>query len=132
MNDMAKWARAVGLDVRSKPEWSLQIAIETHGKTPPRIAGGLATRFWIMVSSSCWWVDVWHRGKNFSYSWSPYRKMIHHRTLSFTPPRDLASVGRFLARVERRLGVHFRRDRPVIQSNVKGGAKAVFAWIQGL
>ena len=44
-------------------------------------------------------------------------------------PKPLEKILRWLEPVESRLGFAFRRDRPLIQSNVKGGAKATLAWL---
>jgi hypothetical protein len=47
----------------------------------------------------------------------------------FDPPKSLEKVFHWLEPVESRLGFAFRRDRPLIRSNVKGGAKATFGWL---
>jgi hypothetical protein len=38
-------------------------------------------------------------------------------------------VTEWMSHVEKTLGVRFRRERPFIRSTVKGGAKAVVAWL---
>lgn len=78
-------------------------------------------------------MTVARRGQTFTYVWRPrgraYLYPPHLCALTLTPPKEkLATIGRWLTTVERELGTNFRRDRPTIHSNVKGGARAIARW----
>ncbi len=137
MSETRDWANEVGLDVRGKPDWIVGFALETHGNLPARQNSGYTTRSELFVSRSVWSVDVWKRGRNFSYVIRPGFKKDRayesgHKTLKLRPPKNLATIGRWLEMIEKTLDAKFRRDRPTIHSNVKGGAKAIFSWLQEL
>jgi hypothetical protein len=132
MSETREWADAIGLDVRGKPDWIVGFAIETSGNLPQRQASGYTTRFDLLVSRNVWSVTVARRGQTFTYVWRPrgraYLDPPHLCTLALTPPKKLATIGRWLTTVEHKLGTKFRRDRPTIHSNVKGGARALARW----
>jgi hypothetical protein len=134
MSETREWADAIGLDVRGKRDWIVGFAIETSGNLPKRTASGYTTRFDLFVTAGIWSVEVARRGQTFHYVWRPRGRAYVYPpdlcALSLTPPKELATVGRWLTRVERKLETAFRRDRPTIHSNVKGGAKAIARWCE--
>jgi hypothetical protein len=141
-----RWADEVGLDVSRKPDsWEISVRIETTGKLPPILGTG-ATSFWLKVTPGGWWMVLEYsvprlrRMKTCSYiSWSPRDERWHEQVKQpfrlfkrerLEPPTRLATLRAWLTYAETQAGIRFRRDRPLIQSNIKGGAKAMAAWIR--
>ena len=147
-----RWVRARGLDVSKKPNWQVEISLVTTGELPKRVRSGREPFFWVQISDAGWWMILeypfpgargvertaeyvswnkpehrWHLG--FQSSRSLDKKPRERSVDKFEPPKSLENILRWLEPVESRLGFTFRRDRPLITSNVKGGAKAAFAWL---
>jgi hypothetical protein len=147
-----RWARDVGLDVSAKPDkWEMTVALETSGELPERFHSGRTVRVWVKIYFGGWWMELsqpvgrWEKissyvsGKPRKDRWHEYfvrgervpplpRPTLRKRD-RLEPPTRLASVRKWLTRVEEQCGFVFRRDRPLIESNIKGGAKVMAAWI---
>ena len=127
----ARWARDARLDVSKKPHiWSVRVHIETHGELPRAVWSGKTPRFFFAVTSSCWFLELYYKDKRFSYGKvGGETGTSGHKTLQVATPKTLATLRSWLTGVEKKLRIEFRRDRPFIESNVKGGAQAMVRWI---
>jgi hypothetical protein len=147
------WARARGLDISKKRNWQVEITLVTTGELPKRVlTGGREPEFALQICEAGYCIEFWYplpgvRGvaRKASYvSWDKPQFRWHlgfasSRSLDvkprvraadkFDPPKSLEKIFRWLEPVESRLGFAFRRDRPLITSNVKGGAKAAMEWL---
>lgn len=131
-----RWLKDVGLSVTGKPSWHIQVVLLTTGKLPPKVwpARARPTMFGFGVSDSWWWVSLEHEGKKFGWQDST-EEGPHHNYTTWTglePPTGFAEMFDWLAGIEAQIGKTFRRDRPSIQSNVKGGAAAIKTWLLAL
>jgi hypothetical protein len=147
-----RWARSVGLDVSAKKgQWQISVALETTGALPKHALAPSEPSFVLKLVPNGWWVvvsvplDVGKTVKKWFYvSWSPegerWKAVVESVGVAasqvpqetdhgIAPPAKLATICEWLTAVEQKLGIVFRRDRPLIESNVKGGAKAMAAWI---
>jgi hypothetical protein len=147
-----RWARARGLDIAKKPNWQVEISLGTTGELPKRVRTGKKPELWLQISDAGWWMELWYpfpnaRGVERTAEYVSWMKPEHRWHLGFQssrslddkpreravdkfdPPKSLEKLFRWLEPVESRLGFAFRRDRPLIVSNVKGGAKATVAWL---
>ncbi len=156
MKEHERWARDVGLDTSAKKgQWEISVTLETTGELPERVQDPRRASFWLKIVPNGWWVvvslplDGGKRVRKAHYvSWNPEGERWHEliETLSgvaalpkarvrprerLEPPSKLRTIRTWLSAVEEKLGITFRRDRPLIESNVKGGAKAMAAWIGG-
>jgi hypothetical protein len=129
MSEPREWADAIGLDVGGKPGWLVGFAIETTGELPKWTWSGYTTRFELSVSRTMWSVRVSRRaGMIITHVWRPRGRAYTYDGALVKPPKKLATIGQWLAKVERELRIRFRRDRPTIHSNVKGGAQTIARW----
>jgi hypothetical protein len=150
-----RWARDVGLDVSAKKgQWALSVALETTGELPKVALAPNEPSFVLELVPNGWWVvvsvplDVGKTVKKWFYvSWKPagerWKAVVETVGVAAShvpqeaggveiePPTKLATIREWLTVVEQKLEIAFRRDRPLIESNVKGGAKAMAAWIKG-
>jgi hypothetical protein len=76
-----------------------------------------------------YWVVVWHDGSCFSYSRRAKVGTTHAQTLRLSPPA-LGTIRAWLARVEQKLGVTFRKDRAYVHCTARGGKRAIEAWLR--
>ncbi len=133
MNEPLVWARHVGIDVtRLKPRWKVWATLQTTGDIPPPVWDLCTPCFSLMVRQTGWNVSVFLEAA--SYSFAAYdltRVDGDGPRLPLRPPRSLLKVPAWLSGVEQKLGLHFRRDRPLIRSTVYGGASAMSAWLRG-
>ena len=131
------WLEAVGIDPAGlRPKWKVHVELETHGDIPG---------------------PVWSEGRAFAEPpavgldrGAPRRPRVvsfrqadrqarrasrgrhvggDHAARRRPAPHTLASIPRWLTRCEEKLDIRFRRDRPRIRSDIKGGAKAMARWI---
>jgi hypothetical protein len=131
--EVRAWARELGI-VSSQRRWSCTIRIETHDKPPARSRDD--TRFELTVEAlgkpphtyDHYWVVVWHEKGCFSYSRRAKLGTTHARTLRLSIP-TLATILAWLGRVEKKLGIVFRRDRAHVHCSAKGGKRAIEAWL---
>jgi len=147
-----RWARARGLDVSQRDKWRVEFKLVTTGELPPRISTGRQPEFWLRISEAGWWMILAYpfpgiRGMEREASFVSWQKRQFRWHLAFKsasglakkpraravdkfdPPKSLERISRWLESIEPQLGFAFRRDRPLITSNVKGAAKATFAWL---
>ena len=147
-----RWARARGLDVSKRETWKIEITLVTTGELPKRVLTGREPELWLHISESGYWLVLnypfpgarsvertanyvswnapehrWHLG--FQSSRGVIEKPRPRAADKFDPPKSLEKIFRWLEPIEERLGFAFRRDRPLIVSNVKGAAKATVAWL---
>jgi hypothetical protein len=136
-NESVEWARKQGLDLSKKKDFDVRVTLGT-ARTKPKDDGGKTPSFVLIITKGLWWVLVYmpdesRRGySRFSCSREPGKKLKlqgDEQELDLPPPKTLAKMREWLVIVEEKLGVTFRRDFPLIQSNVKHGADAMRAWI---
>ena len=119
-----RWAKEVGLDVSKRPErWGVDVELTATAANRQR------SRLMLRVWASCWDVQVDHGPKHLYYRRFLTERAERDGKLAIPPPRGLADVRAWMKRVEKKLGVTFRRDAPVIGSITKGGKPAMAAWI---
>jgi len=133
--DNARWARRVGLDTSSKgDQWGIAVTLETTGELPGRYRSKKEPYFVLKIVPNGWWIELFvSRSNETSYvSWNAKNERWHPSRASkkLEPPKSLATLRKWLTAAEEELGVKFRRDRPLIESNVKGGSKAIEMWIK--
>lgn len=105
----------------------------------PAIGASRAVTFFeLQATHETWSVRVFCREKKprplkgyAMYTWWADTGRVHPKSgrLPLPPPRSLATIPKWLAAAERRLGIAFRRERPAVKSTVKGGAAALAEWI---
>ena len=129
-----RWAKEVGLDITGKPTWAIQVVLMTTGKVPPNILPRHPTCFVLSVSDGWWSITLDHKSLTFGWQDSTEEGPRYSYTnwKQLEPPKSLADVFQWLAKQEALIGKKFCRDRPSIQSNVKGGAKATREWLIAL
>jgi hypothetical protein len=133
----ASWAESLGLDISKKPRWKVQLRLETTGVKPAIGAARAVTFFELEVTHEMWSVRVFCREKKpklrdyAQFTWWADTGRVHPQSgrLRVTPPRALATIPKWLAAVERKHMLGFRRDRPTVKSTVKGAAAALAEWI---
>ena len=127
-----RWARDVGLDVSKKADaWSVRAHVETHGELPRAVWSGKTPRFFLAVTSSCWFLELMIKDAKFSYGKVGGEKGAPgSKSLKVPSPKTLATLRSWLTEAEKKTGVTFCRDRPLIESNLKGGARAMELWIR--
>ena len=132
------WAKSLGLDVARKPRWKIHLRLETTGVKPAIGAARAVTFFEVQVTHEMWSVRVFCREKKpkplrdyAQLTWWADTGRVHPQAgrLRVDPPRSLAAIPKWLARVERKHMLAFRRDRPAVKSTLKGGAAALAKWI---
>ena len=128
----AAWATSIGLDTTGKKAWSVAVTLLTSGKQPGPIAPARATYFFVRVENDMWSVDVGHAGERFLYSQLGAGAPSGTGTLAVGGKPTLANLGAWLAKLEKKYRIAFRRDRPFVESTVKGGAAAAKTWIASL
>lgn len=147
MKPGGRWAGEQGLATGAKKRWEISVKLETTGELPDvQWTSGKRPWLWLKIIEEGFWVELGQplpnrRGTLHSryVSWLPKKDRWHQWTdgpekrvkqsQKLEPPKTLASFRKWLTYAEGRLGLSFRRDRPGIQSNIKGGAKAMAAWI---
>lgn len=124
------WVKEVGLDVSAKPDtWRANIILEPGNEAPVgRYASSTDTRVELWVTTGGWQLYLCNAGKEGTYypadGWTD-------ATIPDLPTPTLATVRDFIHTMEKRLGVTFRRDLPLIRTNIHGGTKAITTWLAG-
>jgi hypothetical protein len=132
-----KWAESLGLDVSGKERWRIQLRLETTGVLPAVGKARAVTFFELDVTHEMWSVIVFCREKKpalkkasalFAW-WADTGWNTRVGKLPLDAPKSLASVPKWLAAAEKKLGIAFHHDRPAVKSTVKGAAAALAKWI---
>ena len=124
------WVDEVGLDVSTTPDtWRANIILEPGNEAPVgRYASSIDTRVELWVTTGGWQLYLCNAGKEGTYypadGWTD-------ATIPDLPTPTLATVREFIRTMEKRLGVTFRRDLPLIRTNIPGGTKAIMRWLAG-
>ena len=133
-----RWAESLGLDLSGKERWRIQLRLETTGVLPAIGRARAVTFFEMDVTHEMWSVRVFCREKKprplkdyAMFTWWADTGRVHPQSgrLRVDPPRSLETIPKWLAKVERRHMLAFRRDRPAVKSTVKGAAAALAEWI---
>ena len=124
------WVDEVGLDVSARPDtWRVNVILEPGNEAPVgRYASSIDTRVELWVTTGGWQLYLCNAGKEGTYypadGWTD-------ATLPDLPTPTLATVRELIRTMEKRLGVTFRRDLPLIRTNIPGGTKAITRWLAG-
>jgi hypothetical protein len=131
----AGWLRARAISTPPKTlRWHVEIAMGLEPAPPPIDFDETKTsRFHLDVYSEEWGLFFCHGGKA---SWIRVTDLafVHgrddHELLAIVPPlRDISSL---LRELERRHGIHFRRDHAAIRTNLANAEQTIRAWIRSL
>jgi hypothetical protein len=144
MKALASWAKRRGLDVSGKRRWSVWLRLRTKGARPAK--GDFSFTIWEEPDEPRWQLRFEYRmrrggplqqayfykcdGQGVDWDLSVLRPTNAKWTgPKLRPPKSIEDVPSWLARVEKTLDIRFRRDRPRVESSLKGGTAAIAAWI---
>jgi hypothetical protein len=128
------WVAARGLAVAGKPKWYADVFLDVRDAPAPEVYwGDRDTRFHLKIASPEWSFLFCHANKTSS---------VRVRETSFVHGDDdwklekqvpsLDAIGAFLAKLEKKHGVKFRREHAFVRTNITGAKPVLRAWVQSL
>lgn len=129
------WAKARKLSIAAKPKWYADVFLDVLDEPAASVYwGDRDTRFHIQITAPEWSTLFVHGGKSSQIRVRPDERLAHGadewKQLKQVP--KLAEIGSWLAKLEKKYRVTFRRDMAYVRTNLTGGKKILRAWAMTL